>query len=151
MSNLLRVKVINKAVQAHYDNVNNIGYTGDSGINVVFPQTIELMPNKVTLVDLGICCNMVRKGKDVSYLLMPRSSIAKTPLMMANSIGLIDAGYRGELKAAIRNMGNVPYVIEEGTSLFQIVSARLDPIRVCVVDKLDKTERGSGGFGSTNA
>ena len=81
--------------------------------------------------------------------IFPRSSISNKNLMLANSIGLIDAGYRGEIMAAVDNRGDKDYMIVPGQRLFQIVHPTLCPFNVGVVDKLSKTDRGDGGFGST--
>jgi dUTP pyrophosphatase len=83
------------------------------------------------------------------YFLYPRSSISKTPLMLANHTGIIDAGYRGFLKAAVRSFD--AYTIEKGTRLFQVCHPTLCPVYVVMVseDQLTSTERGEGGFGST--
>ena len=82
---------------------------------------------------------------------MPRSSISNTPLMMCNSIGLVDAGYRGYIMAKVRNFSNDPYTITKGTRLFQLV-----PInngrgwdKVIITPELSESIRGEGGFGST--
>ncbi|MBL6964583.1 MAG: dUTP diphosphatase, partial [Bacteroidetes bacterium] len=83
------------------------------------------------------------------YLLMPRSSIAKTPLRLSNSIGLIDGGYRGEIMAAVDNIKNEDYTVEPGQRLFQLVAMDGSPIHFELVDELSHTTRGSGGFGST--
>ena len=68
---------------------------------------------------------------------------------MANSIGIIDAGYRGEIMAAVDNTGDKDYMIVPGQRLFQIVHPTLYPFSVGVVDELTETDRGDGGFGST--
>jgi dUTP pyrophosphatase len=80
---------------------------------------------------------------------MPRSSIAKTPLRQCNSIGLIDAGYRGEIMAAVDNIKNEAYTVEKGQRLFQLVAMDGSPIHFEIVDELTETTRGEGGFGST--
>jgi dUTP pyrophosphatase len=80
---------------------------------------------------------------------MPRSSIAKTPLRLSNSIGLIDGGYRGEIMAAVDNIKNEDYTVEPGQRLFQLVAMDGSPIHFELVDDLSDTTRGSGGFGST--
>lgn len=89
--------------------------------------------------------------EEVHYRLVPRSSIYKTPLSMANSEGIIDRTYRGLLKAPVRNhLATGSYEIEEGTRLFQIVAPDMGWIReVRIVDSLPETLRGEGGFGST--
>ena len=89
------------------------------------------------------------------YFMFPRSSISKTPLMLANHTGIIDSGYRGNLIAAVRylpsNSNAVFYEAEKDTRLFQICHPQLCPIYAVLVDEtqLSLTERGSGGFGST--
>lgn len=87
---------------------------------------------------------------NTSYLLFPRSSISKTPLRLANSIGLIDAGYRGELIAALDNTSEEEYVIKKNDKLVQLVSFTGEPLSFELVDELDETSRGEGGFGSTS-
>ena len=82
-------------------------------------------------------------------MLVPRSSISKTPLRMANSIGIIDAGYRGEIMAAVDNISDEDYMISPGDRLFQLVHPTLYPIHASVESNLSDTERGEGGFGST--
>lgn len=134
----------------YYANINKEGHAGDSGINIIFPEDLEISPRKVTFVKLGVAAAMQKMGAPSSYFLMPRSSIAKTPLILANSIGLIDAGYRGELIAAVRNLSDVPFFVEKGTSLFQVVAPNTKPIKVAISDELSATSRGAGGFGSTN-
>jgi dUTP pyrophosphatase len=84
--------------------------------------------------------------------MMPRSSLSNTPLILANHVGLIDSGYRGDLTGAFKNFSDEPYKIEEYTRLLQICHPAAYPIMVTMVDSLEKlssSERGSGGFGST--
>ena len=82
---------------------------------------------------------------------MPRSSISKTPLRLCNSIGLIDAGYRGEIMAAVDNIKDEDYIIDYGQRLFQIVAMDGSPLSFELVDTLSQTDRGAGGFGSTGS
>jgi dUTPase len=86
---------------------------------------------------------------DSHFWLVPRSSIYKTGLMMANSVGVIDKSYRGELKAPVWSMTGETKV-QYGDRLFQIVAPDMGWIRhVRVVDALPNTVRGQGGFGSS--
>ena len=80
---------------------------------------------------------------------MPRSSISKTPLRLANSLGLIDAGYRGEIMAAVDNIKDFSYEVEIGQRLFQIVAMDGSAIHFELGDHLSETTRGTDGFGST--
>lgn len=89
--------------------------------------------------------------EEVHYRLVPRSSICKTPLLMANSEGIIDKSYRGLIQAPVRNFQQTTsHEITEGTRLFQIVAPDLGHIReIVIVHALPETRRGEGGFGST--
>ena len=90
-------------------------------------------------------------GRFRAYWMLPRSSISKTTLRMANSVGLIDAGYRGPLLAMLYSTGkDVP--IAFGDRHFQIAGPELQPFeRIEIVDEIPggATTRGEGGFGST--
>jgi len=90
-------------------------------------------------------------GRFRAYWMLPRSSISKTHLRMANSVGLIDAGYRGPLLAMVYSTG-VDVSVGFGDRYFQIAAADLLPFeRIEIVDEIPggATIRGDGGFGST--
>ena len=87
-----------------------------------------------------------------AFFLLPRSSLSKTTLRLSNSIGLIDAGYRGTLLAAVDNHGTAPTAVAKNTRLFQISAPDLLPFEdIQIVNEIPggATLRGSGGFGST--
>jgi dUTP pyrophosphatase len=84
------------------------------------------------------------------YYLYPRSSIIKTPLRLANSVGIIDPTYRGEIIAAVDNLSDSDFVLQRNTSLFQLCMPDLRAFPVVFTDSLDSTARGDGGFGSTH-
>ncbi len=132
--------------------------TSDSGVDLISPEEIKVEPNSIETINFDIKCQMKDKsGNFIPYYLYPRSSISKTPLIMANSVGIIDSEYRGNIMAKVRNIpikekivGNRDiFTIEKGTRLFQICSPDLSPLKVKCVDELSTTSRGSGGFGST--
>ena len=141
----LNIKPFNVTVKQMYENHGHF-HDGDAGLDVyvVNKQTID--PGETTLIHLQIACEPA-DGRP--YLLMPRSSIAKTPLRMCNSIGLIDGGYRGEIMAVVDNIKDETYTIEPGQRLFQLVGMDGSPIHFNLVDDLSETTRGAGGFGST--
>lgn len=106
----------------------------------VFPQDTESIPT-------GVCVEI-----PVGYvgLLFPRSSISKTPLRMANSVGVIDSGFTGEIKVPLYNTSDVEIRdIDKYDKIAQLVIVPLADVSLEIVDKLDDTERGNGGFGST--
>jgi dUTPase len=107
------------------------------------------------LLDLGVRAMLVsnESGKPVHYWLLPRSSIYKTGYVMANSVGVIDASYRGVLKAPVtRGAGAAGPGFKRGDRHFQIVAPDMGWIsKVERVKALPDTARGDGGFGSTGA
>ena len=89
-----------------------------------------------------------------SALIMPRSSVYKTGMMMCNSIGLIDSGYRGELMSNFYSDGeSKPYEVSSDKPIAQLVipECLATEVEFVEVDELSETERGTGGFGSTDA
>jgi dUTP pyrophosphatase len=145
----LKIKVINSDQELinFYKNNSNI-LKGDSGINLVFPFDINLkstVGGPGTLIPLGVQCEMDYPG---GYDLRPRSSIYKTGIRMANAPGLIDQGYRGEIKIAADILFD--HKVKKLDSVVQIVAPDLKPIKVILVDDLSITDRGEGGFGSTD-
>lgn len=161
MTYILKIKADTPELAEKYKNHSHF-HPGDSGIDL-FIHSVQDNGEQV-VIDFGIQCEMVRektvvnlfgerfkkvKTSNVSYMLFPRSSIVKTPFRMANSIGLIDAAYRGNIKAVVDNKssGVLPQI---GDRLFQLVAPNLRSIdKVVVVDTLSETSRGAGGFGST--
>ena len=141
----LNIRPFNAEVKQLYDNHGHF-HDGDAGLDiyVINEQTID--PDETSLIHLQIACE-TSDGRP--YLLMPRSSIAKTPLRLCNSIGLIDGGYRGEIMAVVDNIKKQPYTIKPGQRLFQLVAMDGSPIHFNLVDKLTESTRGEGGFGST--
>lgn len=92
----------------------------------------------------------IATSEHLSYMLVPRSSIVKTPYRMSNSIGIIDSGYRGNIMAFVDVLGDGPIVEPKvGERLFQIVRPTLEKFDYEIVNELSQTERGTGGFGST--
>lgn len=82
--------------------------------------------------------------------ILPRSSIgAKTPLRLSNSVGVIDSGYRGEVRALYDNIGDEPYQIHKGDRIVQMLVMPSYRFKANVVDSLEDSDRGEAGFGST--
>ena len=141
----LKIKAVNEVVRKMYENHSHF-HQGDSGLDVYIVENQIINPKETVRIKLGISCENL-DGK--SYFLMPRSSISKTPLRLANAVGLIDAGYRGEIMAAVDNIKDTPYKVEMGQRLFQIVAMDGSSIQFNISDSLSDSTRGTGGFGST--
>ena len=125
-------------------------HLGDSGIDLYNFNEIPIEFMTVGTIDFEIQCEMIELETNtyVSYYLLPRSSLSNTSFQLANSVGIIDAGYRGNLKAKVRNFSNDISRFTIG-SYFQIVAPDLKPITVKIINELSKTSRNDNGFGST--
>lgn len=171
------IKMYTEKTDAHNKKVTESAYP-DSGFDLLIPYDISshdfgYTDNRISPVTfrapLGVKCAMsmsATTGTETThrvatgYYLYPRSSIVKTPFRLANSVGIIDAGYRGEIMAVVDNIDSVnndmKTCIERYmpplSRVFQICAPSLQPFFVRIVkheSELGMTERGSGGFGST--
>jgi len=143
---IFKIKPFNEEIKKYYINHGHF-HDGDAGIDLFIPQNINFKPKETIPIHMNIACEM--DGKP--FFLLPRSSISKTPLRLSNSIGLIDAGYRGEIIACCDNISEKDFVIEKGRRLFQVMSITGDPLELKIVNKLSVSSRGDGGFGSTGS
>ena len=141
----LKIKPFSKQVAELYRNHGSF-HQGDAGFDLFVVEETTFMAGETKPIHFQIACES--EGNQ-SYYLIPRSSIAKTPLRMSNSIGLIDGGYRGEIIAYCDNIKDRVYTLKPGQRLFQLISITGDSIEFKLVDELSSTSRGAGGFGST--
>ncbi len=141
----LFIKPHNNTALEFYRNHGHF-HDGDAGLDLYVLEDLHFEPGETKAIKLGISCE---PEDGIAYYLFPRSSISKTPLRMANSIGLIDGGYRGEIMAVCDNIKSESYTAEKGQRLFQLVATDSSPIQYELVEELEMTTRGTGGFGST--
>ena len=141
----LFIKAHNTTALEFYRNHGHF-HDGDAGLDLYVLEDIHFDPGETKAIKLGISCE---PEDGIAYYLFPRSSISKTPLRMANSIGLIDGGYRGEIMAMCDNIKSESYTAEKGQRLFQLVATDSSPIQYELVEEIEMTTRGTGGFGST--
>lgn len=123
-------------------------YEGDAGLDLRSSEDVTLAPLERRLVSTGLA---VAIPEGFAGFVQPRSGLAlKEGLSMANTPGLIDSHYRGELKVCAVNLDpERPIRIERGERIAQLVIQRVPLVRLQEVDELDDTDRGSGGFGSS--
>jgi dUTP pyrophosphatase len=137
----------------------------NAGFDLYVPQEVVFQAGEKKLVSMQVKATVVRGGQScttcecggcapgvdtVHYWMLPRSSISKTGLLLLNSVGVIDRTYRGELMAFLWNTKDTPVTVSKGDRLVQIVAPDMGWIsQVAVVEELDSTARGAGGFGST--
>lgn len=153
MQKTFLIKVVDNDAVDMYRNHSTF-HEGDSGLDLFIIKDIVVGPHNTVPVDLGIqarnrSVNWFGRYKYHSYWLMPRSSISKTPLIMHNSIGLIDRDYVGNIKFAVYNTSNEPFTLKKGERFVQLVNADLSSINLILTQETWNTSRGAGGFGST--
>lgn len=128
----------------------------DAGFDLYVPDNIQI--NRISWankINMGVKTSMTFKNKPSSYYLYSRSSTPiKTPLRLANCVGVIDSGYTGHIIALFDNVEQKEYTITKNDRLVQICSPNITyPIEVELLNSQDDfspTQRGSGGFGSTD-
>jgi dUTP pyrophosphatase len=118
----------------------------NSGFDLAAPLSLHADAGSLVKVDFKIQGAMYEDGP-IGYYLYARSSVVKTGFRLANSVGIIDSGYRGNLMAFFDVIKNDRVDVYQ--RLVQICAPDLKPFKVEIVDSLDQTERGDGGFGST--
>ncbi len=119
----------------------------NSGFDLAAPISIQADSDATVKVDFRVKGAMYEDDTPIAYYLYARSSIVKTGFRLANSVGIIDSGYRGNLMAYFDVIKNDRVDVYQ--RLVQICAPDLKPFKVELVDSLDQTERGDGGFGST--
>jgi len=139
-------------VRKYYENHSTF-HDGDAGLDLFCPEDVVIEPKSTYFLDLKIRCEALHEDRNISYYLYPRSSLSKTPLRLANSVGIIDAGYRSTLKGAFDNTSDQPYYLKKGQRLLQICAPDLGMmsggITLILANSLSESERGEGGYGST--
>ena len=108
---------------------------------------VTIAPAETLLIHTGLAMQI---PEGLVGLIYARSGLAsKKGLAPANKVGVIDSDYRGEIMVALHNHGTIPQTISDGERIAQIVFAPYYAAEFSVVDELDDTSRGTGGFGST--
>lgn len=123
-------------------------YDGDAGLDLSACERVELPPGGRAVVGTGIA---VAIPAGHAGLVVPRSGLAaRHGLGKVNAPGLIDEGYRGEVKVILLNTDrDEPFVVEPGMRIAQLVVVELPQVELVEVDELPPSERGAGGLGSS--
>ena len=110
-------------------------------------ETVTIAPGETKLIHTGLAMAI---PEGLAGLIYARSGLAsKRGLAPANKVGVVDSDYRGEVMVALHNHGSVEQTVEHGERIAQLVLAPVITAQFNVVDELDDTVRGAGGFGST--
>lgn len=122
-------------------------HPGDAGLDLRAAEPVALEPGARALVPTGLA---VAIPEGHAGLVVPRSGLAaRHGISVVNGPGLIDTGYRGELKVILINLGQEAVAFDRGERIAQLVIIPVFVGDVVEVDELPTTERGAGGFGST--
>lgn len=122
---------------------------GDAGLDLRASESVKLEPGERRLVPTGLAI-AIPEGH--AGLVLPRSGLAmQKGVTVLNAPGLIDSGYRGELKVLLINHGPAVVAIERGERIAQLVIQTVARVRLVEVERLPDSARGEGGFGSTGA
>jgi dUTP pyrophosphatase len=125
-------------------------YAGDAGLDLAACERVELAPGERALVGTGLA---VAIPEGYAGFVQPRSGLAaRHGLTIVNSPGLVDSGYRGELRVIVLNTDSTePFVVEPGMRIAQLVVLPIPELELVEVDELPTSERGVRGFGSSAA
>lgn len=141
----IKVEIVNKSKNQlpQYETVNSSGLDLRASIE----ENVVLKPLERALVPTGLYIS-IPEGYEAQV--RPRSGLAfKHGLTVLNTPGTIDADYRGEIKVILVNLSNDDFTIKNGERICQLVFAKVEQVDWVLVDVLDETERGAGGFGHT--
>ncbi len=141
----IEVKIINRS---HHD-LPRYSTPGSAGVDVraSLEQPVELKPLERAVIPTGLFMSL---PVGIECQVRPRSGLAaKHGLTVLNTPGTIDSDYRGEVKIILVNLSGVPFVVNDGERIAQLVFARHEVVDWLPVESLDETERGDGGFGHT--
>ncbi|MGN0286771.1 MAG: dUTP diphosphatase [Atopobiaceae bacterium] len=123
-------------------------YEGDAGLDLRSNEDVDLAPFERRLISTGLA---IAIPEGYAGFVQPRSGLAlREGLSMANTPGLVDSHYRGELKVCAINLDpNNTIHVSRGERIAQLVIQAVPTVKLCEVDQLDQTDRGEGGFGSS--
>jgi dUTP pyrophosphatase len=123
-------------------------YEGDAGLDLVACESLTLPPGERALVPTGIA---VEIPEGYAGFVQPRSGLAaRHGIGVVNSPGLIDSGYRGEIRVVLLNTDREhPFEVRAGTRIAQLVVAPVASVHLVEVEELAASQRGARGFGSS--
>ena len=141
----MEIKVINKGRQPLPEYATPLSAGLDLRANI--EESIVLRPMERQLIGTGL---YIALPPGYEAQVRPRSGLAlKHGITVLNTPGTIDADYRGEVKVLLINLSAEPFTINEGERIAQMVIARHEHAELTLVEELDETERGAGGYGHT--
>ena len=141
-------KVTVKFRRLHTDaRLPEYAHSGDAGMDIYLPSTVApMVPGEIRIVPVGFAVE-IPKGYELQ--IRSRSGLASRGLVVANSPGTVDSTYTGEVGVILWNVSNGIHPLEKGMRVAQLVLNKVPEVQWQIVDELEESERGEGGFGSS--
>ncbi len=141
----MNIEIINKS--KHDLPKYETSFSAGMDLRANLDKSVELLPLDRCIIPTGL---FIALEQGYEAQVRPRSGLAaKKGITVLNSPGTIDADYRGEIGVILVNLSKEPFIIEDGERIAQLVIAKHEQVQWSLVESLDKTDRGEGGFGST--
>ena len=142
---VLKVKKLRENAQVPYR-----ASAGAAGMDLYacIDAPVTIAPREIKVIPTGIAIAL-ESPQYVAYLFARSGLAIRHGIAPANAVGVVDSDYRGEVCVGLTNLSDEPFVVQPQERIAQMVIAPVELPQVELVDELDDTERGSGGFGST--
>jgi len=147
----LQVKVLNPKINMEIA-LPKYSTAGSAGLDLraCLDESLTLNPGVTELIPTGLAIYI--GDPDYAAVIMPRSGLGhKHGIVLGNLVGLIDSDYQGELMISAWNRSNTSFIIEPGERIAQLVVIRVKQIEFSLVEEFTRTDRGTGGFGSSGS
>ena len=142
MAKVVKFKKLEKNAQ-----IPQYAYDTDAGADIRSSEEYVLMPNETAMINTGFS---VAIPEGFFGAIASKSGLASRGIVVANSFGVVDSSYRGEVKVLLYNRTKAPFEINEGDKIAQFILMPFMKAQFREVEELDDTERKDGGFGSTD-
>ncbi len=141
----VKIKLLNKNASVP---MYGSEYAAGADLHACIASDVEIPPMQCVKIPTGIAIECERS--DISALIFARSGLStKHGITLANSVGVVDSDYRGEIIVALKNLSNEPYTVHNGDRIAQLVFTPVIRGDFEISEQLGESARGAGGFGST--
>lgn len=142
----MTVKIVKLDPSAHLPTYGSASAAG-ADLYACIENQVTILPGQTLMIPTGLSMEIEEGFAGFIYA---RSGLAsKRGLAPANKVGVVDSDYRGQVMVALHNHSQAPQIVEPGERIAQMVFAPVYQAQFCLVESLQDTERGEGGFGST--
>ena len=124
--------------------------SGSAGMDLsaCLDETVVIKKGEIKMISTGIAISLP-SNEYVAYIYARSGLACKKGICLANSVGVVDSDYRGEIKCGLINLGQEDFIVNHGDRIAQLVIAPVAVAEIEECETLDDTQRGTGGFGST--